>query len=127
MTFFKGYLYDNTCTIYMFLSHDCYHVPVKLRDINGVLHTFSLVGQLRAQNLQLLRHALWDTLTIKWLNTAFSSNGQKIDLPESVNIPLWDKVKVRSIISHKNVKFTIMIKQGNTWYAPRSEVQIPGP
>ena len=58
MTFFKGYLYDNTCTIYMFLSHDCYHVPVKLRDINGVLHTFTLIGQFRAQNLQLLKHAL---------------------------------------------------------------------
>ena len=40
ITFFKGYLYDNVCTIYVFLSHDCYHVPVKLRDINGVLHTF---------------------------------------------------------------------------------------
>ena len=23
MTFFKGYLYDNTCTIYLFLSHEC--------------------------------------------------------------------------------------------------------
>ena len=56
MTFFKGYLYDNTCTIYLFLSHECYHVPVKLRELNGLLHTFALSGQLKAQNLQLLKH-----------------------------------------------------------------------
>ena len=31
MTFFKGYLYDNVCTVYLFISHDCYHVPLKLR------------------------------------------------------------------------------------------------
>ena len=46
-------------------------------------------------------------------------NDKRIDLPENVNIPLWDKVKVRSIMAHKAVKFNIMIKQGNTWYAPK--------
>ena len=48
MTFFKGYLYDNTCIIYLFLSHECYHVPVKLRELNGLLHTFALSGQLKS-------------------------------------------------------------------------------
>ena len=88
MTFFKGYLYDNTCTIYLFLSHECYHVPVKLRELNGLLHTFALSGQLKAQNPQLLKHTLWDTLHIKWLSTTLNMNGKRIDLPESVNIPL---------------------------------------
>ena len=32
MSFFKGYLYDNVCTVYLFISHDFYHVPLKLRD-----------------------------------------------------------------------------------------------
>ena len=49
-------------------------------------------------------------------------NGNRIDLPENVNIPLWDKIKVRSIMAHKSIKFNIMIKQGNTWYAPKIEV-----
>ena len=122
MTFFKGYLYDNTCTIYLFLSQECYHVPVKLRELNGLLHTSALSGQLKAQNLQLLKHTLWDTLYIKWLSTTLNMNGKRIDLPENVNIPLWDKIKVRSIMAHKAVKFNIMIKQGNTWYAPKIEV-----
>ena len=96
MTFFKGYLYDNTCIIYLFLS---------------LLHTFALSGQLKAQNLQLLKHTLWDTLHIKWLSTTLNMNGKRIDLPENVNIPLWDKIKVRSIMAHKSVKFNIMIKK----------------
>ena len=49
-------------------------------------------------------------------------NGKRIDLPENVNIPLWDKIKVRSIMAHKSVKFNIMIIQGNTWYAPKIEM-----
>ena len=122
LTFFKGYLHDNVCTVYLFVSQDCYHVPVKLRELNGLLHTFALNGQLRAHNLQLLRHALLDTLHIKWLNTTLNMNSKKVDLPENVNIPLWDKVKVRSILSHKAVKFNIMIRQGNTWYATRIEI-----
>ena len=122
ITFFKGYLYDNTCPIYLFLSHECYHVPVKLRELNGLLHTFALSGQLKAINLQLLKHTLWDTLHIKWLRTTLNMNGNRIDLPENVNIPLWDKIKVRSIMAHKAVKFNIMIKQGNTWYAPKIEM-----
>ena len=57
MTFFKGYLYDNVCTVYLFISHECYHVPLKLRELNGSLHTFTLNGQLKSENMQLLKHA----------------------------------------------------------------------
>ena len=87
MTFFKGYLYNNVCTVYLFISHDCYHVPLKLREINGILHTFTLNGQPKAQNMQLLKHTLWDTMNVKWLGTTLSMNGKRIDLPKNVNIP----------------------------------------
>ena len=52
--------------------------------------------------------------------------------PESINIPLWDKVKVRTLMAHTNVKFNLMVKQDNTWCAPRTETkgieksQVPG-
>ena len=118
MTFFKGYLYDNVCTVYLFISHDCYHVPLKLRELNAILHTFTLNRKPKPQNMQLLKHALWDTMNIKWLGTALNINSKRIDLPENVNIPLWDKVKVRALLAHENVKYNIMIKQENTWYAP---------
>ena len=121
MTFFKGYLYDNVCTVYLFISHDCYHVPLKLRELNGSLHTFTLHGQPKAQNMTLLRHSLWDTLHIKWTGSTLNMNDKRIDLPENINVPLWDKIKVRALMSHDNARYNIMIKQGNTWYAPRNE------
>ena len=123
MTFFRGYLLDSACTVYMFLSHDCHHVPIKLRGASGPFHTFVLTGQLRAQNVELIKHTLWDTLNIKWINTTLNANGKRIDLPESINIPLWDKVKVRTLMAHTNVKFNLMVKQDNTWYAPRTETK----
>ena len=66
---------------------------------------------------------LWDTMIIKWTGTSLYMNHKKIDLSENVNIPLWDKVKVRALLSHENVRYNIMIKQGNTWYAPRNEAR----
>ena len=73
--------------------------------------------------MQLLKHALWDTMNIKWIGTTLNMNSKRIDLPENVNIPLWDKVKVRALVAHENVKYNIMIKQRNTWYAPRNETK----
>ena len=87
------------------------------------MHNFTLNGQIKPENMQLLKHALWDTMNMRWLGVTLNMNGKRIDLPENRNIPLWDKVKVKALIAHKNVKFNIMIKQGNTWYAPRSETK----
>ena len=123
MTFFRGYLLNSTCTVYIFLSHDCHHVPVKLRGASGPFHTFALTGQLRAHNVELIKHTLCDTLNIKWINTTLNASGKRIDLPKSINIPLWDKVKVRTLMAHTNVKFNLMVKQDDTWYAPRTETK----
>ena len=53
-------------------------------------------------------------MNIKWLGTTLNMNGKGIDLPENINIPLWDKVKVRALLTKENVKYNIMIKQGET-------------
>ena len=123
MTFFKGYLYDNVCTVYLFISHDCYHVPLKLRELNGSLHNFTLNGQIKPEHMQLLKHALWDTMNMGWLGVTLNMNGRRIDLPENRTIPLWDNVKVRALTAHKHVKYNIMIKQVNTWCAARAETK----
>ena len=114
ITFPKGYLYGNVCTVYLFISHDCYHVPLKLRELNGILLTFTLNGQPKPENMQLLKYALWDTMNINWLGTTLNMSNKRIYLPENVNIPLWDKVNVRALLAHEKIKYNIMIKQGNT-------------
>ena len=40
-----------------FISHDCYHVLLKLRELNGILHAFTLNGQPKAQNMTLLKYS----------------------------------------------------------------------
>ena len=107
MTFFKGYLYDNVCTVYLFISHDCYHVPLKLIKLNGSLHNFTLNGQIKLENMQLLKHALWDTMNMRQLGITLNMNGRRIDLPENRNIPLWDKVKVRALTALKHVNIIL--------------------
>ena len=116
MTFFKGYLYDNTCTIYLFLSHECYHVPVKLRELNGLLHTLALSGQLKAQNLQLLKHTLWDTLHIKWLSTTLSMNGKRIDM----------LCYVVTCLTHNNPK-NLALPQASLWASAYRSFMTPLP
>ena len=60
---------------------------------------------------------------IKWTGSTLNLNDKRIDLPENVNVPLWDKIKVGALMSHKIARYNIMIKQGNTWYAPRNEAR----
>ena len=63
------------------------------------------------------------SMNMRWLGITLNMNGRRIDLPENITIPLWDKVKVRALTAHKNVKYSIMVKQCNTWYALRNEVR----
>ena len=43
-------------------------------------------------------------------------NGNTINLPASVIIPLSDKFKIRCIIKLEPLLFHIMLKQGMTWF-----------
>ena len=84
------------------------------------MDNFTLNGQIKSEDMQLLKHAFLDTMNMRWLGITLDMNDRRIDLPENRTIPLWDKVKVRALTAHKNVKYNIMIKQGKTWYAPQN-------
>ena len=45
-------------------------------------------------------------MNIKWPGRILHMKNKRIDLPENVNIPLWDKVKVRALVAHDNIKYT---------------------
>ena len=49
LTFFRGYLYDNVCTVFLYISHNCYHVPLKLHDLSGLLYMFTIKGQIKSK------------------------------------------------------------------------------
>ena len=60
-------------------------------------------------------------MNIKWLSTILYMKGKRIDFPENVNICLWDKVTV--LLVHETVRYNIMVKKGNRWYALRGEIK----
>ena len=75
----------------------------------ALCHNFTLNGQIKPENMQLLKHALWDTMNMRWLGITLNMNDRRIDLPENRNIPLRDKVKVRALTAHKHVKYNLIV------------------
>ena len=56
--------------------------------------------------------------------TCLRSNVNFSEIPNTtgkISMPLWDKVKLRALKTHKHVMHNIMVKQGNTWYALRNK------
>ena len=68
---------------------------LKLWKTAGGIHLVKITGTLRAKNIKLNKHYLWDTLEIDWKEVTQTFNGNKIDFPRVVVVELKDKSKVR--------------------------------
>ena len=60
---------------------------------------------------------MWDVIEIDWKEVNMTLNGNKLNLPASVIIPLRDKFKIRCIIKQEPLLFHVMLKQGMTRFA----------
>ena len=80
------------------------------------------MGSLQNEDIMLHRNKVWDMLEIDWKNVTLMVNGNVINLPGSVIVPFWDKVKNRQMIRSKPLLLHWMLKQGQTWY-PLSNIQ----
>ena len=57
---------------------------------NSRKQTFKITGKLIPQDIRLKRNILWDIIEIDWKEVNMTLNGNKINLPASVIIPLRD-------------------------------------
>jgi hypothetical protein len=90
------------------------------------LHLFSQTGTLVAEQLRLNMHMVWDTVHISWQEVSVHYDRTPFPIPTEVTIPLWDKIRVRSILDPKHQKHLLPIgealrvelrvKQADTWY-----------
>ena len=64
---------------------------MKLCRIAASIHLFKIRGRLTIENVRFKRNWIWDVLEINWHNVGMTLNGNDIDLPSSVGIPLRDK------------------------------------
>ena len=75
----------------LFISNTTNYVPIKLCRIAGSIHLFRIRGRLTIENVRFKRNWIWEILEIDWHNIGMMLNGNDIDLPTSVRIPLRDK------------------------------------
>lgn len=117
LTCIKGFKYARTCTIYMFVSHKCRYVPLKIKTSTGLLFNFSILGKLEPKDIKLHYNFLWDTLHINWAPVKIKYSGKPMEVIQGIPIPLMDKFRIRTIMAKHPLNIYFMIKQGNSWYA----------
>ena len=82
----------------LFISDAQYYVPVKLCGTAGSIHLFKITEKLTHEHVELKRNILQDIIELDWKEVNMTLNGNKINLPASVIIPLRDKFKIRCIV-----------------------------
>ena len=95
---FRGHLFSNAVKIMLFISDTQYYVPVKLYRTAGSMHLFKITGQLTPKHIELKRNILRNVIELDWKEINMTFNGNKINLPASVIIPLRNKFKIRCIV-----------------------------
>ena len=113
---FKGCLFSNVTKIILCISNTTSYVPIKLCRIAESIHLFRIRGRLTIENVGCKRNWIWGVLKIDWRDINMMLNGNKINLPSSVVIPLRDKFRARKLIRRQPFFFHMMLKQGITWF-----------
>ena len=82
----------------LFILDAQYYVPLKLCRTLGSIHLFKITGKLIHEHVKLKRNILWDIIELDWKEVNTTLNGNKINLPALVIIPLRVKFKIRCIV-----------------------------
>ena len=106
----------------LFISSIQNYVPIKLCKTAGSIHLFKIKGTLNTKNRKLNKNYLRDTLEIDWKEVTVTFNDNKIQLPRIIAIKIWDKIKVRRLMSREPLIFHIMIRQGITLFNLETEI-----
>jgi hypothetical protein len=111
----KGILYNNRCTIYLFIAHDCYYIPIKITSTMGIVHQFLASSPLEHSNLTLIPACCWDTLSIDWSHTTLYNGNKPVPVPNKLVVSIWQKMMLRNIMG-KSFRIYLMVKQGRNWH-----------
>ena len=78
----------------IFISNIKSYVLIKLCKTSGSIHLFKLTRSLQREDVNLHRNKVWDILDINWRNITVTINGNVVNLPGSVIIPLEINLKL---------------------------------
>ena len=93
--------------------------------MSGNLHKVSANTLLHKCQLKLNKGFIWDTISIEWKTVHVLYEGEPIELPTDIVIPLIDKYRLRAMYNNKQGAVSMMVKQGATWYNVDQSVALP--
>ena len=111
-----GQLFSNIVKIMLFISDIQYYVPVKLCKTADSIHLFKITGKITMDKVKLNKHYIWEILEIDCSEVMVRFNGKVINLPKSITIKIWDKLKVSQMMENQPLLFYLMLKQGFNWF-----------
>ena len=125
-SFCKGRLFSNNTKIFLFVSNTHSYVPIKLCRVVGSIHLFKIGGRLNPEHVRLKKkNWIWDVLEIDWSDVSITLNNIEIGVPSSVIIPFKERYRARRLLRKHPLLFSIMLKQGKTWFSLVLEPRNP--
>ena len=103
---FRGCFFFNMTKIMLYILNSTAYVPIKLCRIAGSIHFFKIRGRLTIENVRFKRNWIWDVLEIEWRNVGMTLNGNDINLPNTVVIPLRDKLRATDFLGDNHCSST---------------------
>ena len=124
---FKGRLFSNTIMIKLFIADDQCYIPLAINRLAGNVHLFKLHGMLIKENLTLKKNWIWDVLEIDWTDVYVLQNGKALNLPVTVVVPIYYKLKMRQLLRSSrrdSLHLYIMLKHKNLGFTWKTQKMI---
>ena len=115
-TLCRGLEYATVCHIYVFISRNDRHSPIKLHSTTGLLYNFVTNQRLPMEAIELHKGCPLDSMCINWGEVTLTNGDTKIKLPYNVQIPMKEKSRLRSLMTGPDCTAHLMVLQGCTWY-----------
>ena len=107
--------YNRTCALYIFFHNIHFYVSVNLKHLSGYMHMYKLENAITPEQMSYHKSFLWDTIYFEWHSTCLHINGQMVNLPSSITIPLKDKIRAKKMLAKEDLDLQFMTKQGSDW------------
>ena len=95
-------------------AHTHFYAHAELKHLSCHMHMYKLENAITPEQMSYHKSFLWDTIHFEWHSMCLHMNGQPVNLPSSITIPLKKKIRARQVL----VK-----DQGSNWYSLSKTVQ----
>ena len=74
---------------------------MSLKDLSGHMHMYKLKNAITPEQMSYHKSFLWDTIHFEWYSMCLHMNGQPVNPPSSITIPVRDKIRAKQMLAKK--------------------------